>query len=94
MFILDPKGIYLFNTDLVERFAIVDKSDAVLIVASYSGSPVTVARYGSTKEAREAMSEITRSLMDGKPYHSMPLSALLNEEQKIYDKRVKRRGGS
>jgi hypothetical protein len=69
MFISNGAGNELINTALVERFRIVEKPDACLIVASYGQDcdPVTAARYGTLKEAQEALRELFAEI-EGMPH--------------------------
>lgn len=57
VYILNGTELEIVNSDFVERFCVVRKDDATLIVASYSSarSPVTLARYAGVGEAKAAL---------------------------------------
>lgn len=97
MYILNGAEMEVVNTDFVERFCVVRKDDATLIVASYSSarSPVTLARYASVGEARAALRTLFYDLAGGgKQAFEMPESSLYGAEHVCHDARKKRRGGS
>lgn len=64
MFFINGNGNELINSDYVERFCIVPKPDAVLIVASYGSErmPVTLARYPNEKTAQSALLNLCQEL--------------------------------
>ncbi len=69
MFILSGNGMELVNTAYVERFCIVRKDDATLIVASYSQSrAVTLGRYAHEYAARDALARLHLALSDNAPF--------------------------
>lgn len=96
MYIMDAMQSTILNSDFVERFLVVDKGDAVLIIASYSQdrSPVTMGRYKNTKEARDVLCDMFIALHGGQSGYTMPDSTLYFEEHAIKDARAKRKGGS
>lgn len=96
MYILSKSGKEIVNSDFVERFCVTEKSDAMLIVASYSTErqPVTMARYRDSREAEEALRELFRAMAGEQRYFEMPDSVLQYGERQIKDSRVKRKGGS
>lgn len=96
MYILDGRGMQIVNTEFVERFCVVTKPDAALIIASYSQNrePVTLARYKDDKEAKAALMEMLGALAGGQRQFVMPDSLLRHEETIKHDARTKRRGGS
>ena len=56
MYVIDPQGRLAVNAEKVERFHLVQKPDAYLIVASYGRDvqPLTVARYEDREKAHKA----------------------------------------
>ncbi len=56
--------------------------------------PVTMARYGDTREAMHALGQLMEALAGGQTHFDMPESLLFCSQQTIHDKRVKRKGGS
>ena len=96
MYIMTEKCREIINSEFVERFCVVEKEDAVLIVASYNDvrRAVTMARYRDKKEAEWAMGELMGALSGGSTYFYMPDSVLHWEEHIKKDARTKRRGGS
>lgn len=96
MYIVDSHAKQIINSDFVERFCVVEKGDAALIVASYSDvrPPVTMGRYQDAKEAQNAMCQLLSALIGGQAVFHMPDSLLFGEQTRIKDARVKRKGGS
>ncbi len=86
----------IINSEFVERFCLVEKPDAALVVASYRDDrpPVTMARYSRKDEAQDALCELFKALAGGQAYFYMPLSRLTNPDRKVHDARTKRKGGS
>ncbi len=69
MFVLNGNGLELVNTAYVERFCIVLKADAALIVASYSKDrAVTLGRYADEDAARDALTRLHLALSDNAPF--------------------------
>lgn len=97
MFIMTHDNTQIINVDFVERFCIVRKDDAVLIVLSYSaerGSPaVTIGRYATMQAAQGVMDELFSALVDGQTYYVMP-DRRYTEMPRKRDARTKRKGGS
>lgn len=97
MYILNGSGTEIVNSDYVERFCLVQKEDAALIVASYHTDrpPVTLARYADGAEARSALQSLLQELASGcRSAVEMPESTLHAVEPVRRDARTKRRGGS
>lgn len=96
MYILNSYGHEIINSDFVERFCLVEKPDAALIIASYSADrpPVTMGRYQKGKEAEDALCELFTAIAAGQSSFYMPESVLYAGEHIKRDARVKRRGGS
>lgn len=96
MWILTSDGKSIVDSNFVERFCLVEKPDAVLIVASYSAERiVTIGRYADKKEAVSALTDLQINLVGNScsPYIMMD-SILYHGEQWRRDARVARRGGS
>lgn len=88
-------GKQLINSRFVERFCLVEKNDAVLVVASYNDTrpAVTLSRYKNMHEATGILEELMYALSGGQTTFSMPDSSLFHEKI-IKDARTKRKGGS
>ena len=94
MYIMVPTGMQVINSEFVERFCVVEKPDAALVVASYDRSTAgahTLGRYADVREAQEALGEL---LAGGQTCFTLPDSTLYHGERIKKDARVKRRGGS
>ena len=68
MYIMVPTGMQIINSNFVERFCVVEKPDAALVVASYDRSTVgahTLGRYADVREAQEALGELLVALAGG-----------------------------
>lgn len=97
MYIMAGDGKSIIDSSFVERFCIVEKPDACLVVASYSADrAVTMARYANRKEADEAFGELLSGLErdSGTAALEMPDSVLYCGEKRKRDARIKRKGGS
>lgn len=96
MYILNQSQTQIINSEFVERFCVLEKTDAVLILLSYGDerSPVTLARYKDMKEAKEILYDIMLAMSGGQRYYVMQDSRLYAEEHIKKDARVKRKGGS
>ena len=96
MYILAGNKKEIVNAEFVERFCIVTKPDAVLIIASYSDvrPPVTIGKYVNEKESEEVLGDLFGALSGGASYHTMPESTLFALKQWKRDARTKRKGGS
>lgn len=95
MYILNEAKTDVINSEFIERFAIVRKPDATLIVASYGAERcTTIARYADVEEARKALNELFGALATGQMYFDMPESRLYAEQIIKKDARTKRRGSS
>lgn len=86
----------MIRVDGVDRFCLVPKSDAVLIVASYAGveKPVTIAKYEDRDEADRALTALYNAITADTFGFQMPDSRLWSLETEIKDARTKRKGGS
>ena len=67
MFFLNEMGCELINSSYVERFCVVKKPDAALIVASYGEErpPVTLGRYADADEAMTALYRLGQDFNNG-----------------------------
>lgn len=97
MYILTSDGKSILDTSFVERFCIVEKPDAVLIIASYSADRmVTIGKYANRDEADAALAGLYNTLCGNSDYspYSMPDSTLFHGEKWKRDARTTRKGGS
>lgn len=97
MYILTSDHKNIVDSGFIERFCIVEKPDACLIVASYSADrAVTIGRYSDRKETDAAFGSLLNNLAeDGDAYaFTMPDSVLSHGEKWKRDARTKRKGGS
>lgn len=95
MYIMNEAGTEILNSDFVERFCMVKKPDAILIVASYGADRcVTIGRYGDINEAAEVMDNLSGALAVGQAFFDMPISLLFAEQALKKDARTRRKGGS
>lgn len=98
MYIMTNNESQVINSDFVERFVIVEKPDAALIVASYTSAseppPVTIGRYKDRKEAKDALRDMFSALASKFYCYTMTDSVLHFEEHIKKDARTKRKGGS
>lgn len=97
MYVLAGDGKSIIDTDFVERFCIVEKLDACLIVASYSADrAVTIGRYADRKEADAAFGCLFNDLGErgDEGTFTMPNSVRYYGERRKRDARTARKGGS
>lgn len=95
MYILASDGKSIVDSSFCERFCIVEKTDACLIVASYSAERfVTIGRYADRQEADAALGGILSDLSGGSRVFYMPDSTLFHGERRKRDARTVRKGGS
>ena len=98
MFFLNETGCELINSSYVERFCVVKKPDASLIVASYGDvrPPVTIGRYADKSEAMEALANLSQSLNDGYAprMKSSSYGGIENKAENYHGKKEKGHGGS
>ena len=96
MYILNGPKKEIINSDFAERFCIVERDDATLIVASYGDDrrPVTVSKYRDLPEARQVLGDMLAALAGGQASYEMPESSLFYEQRDVRDARTRRRGGS
>lgn len=93
IFTSDQKNI--LDSSFVERFCLVEKPDACLIIASYgSDRAVTIGKYEDKEEAHGVLAEIYTSLSLGEASYTMPDSRLFGSQKWIRDARQRRKGGS
>ena len=89
----------IVNSEYVERFVIVKRDDAVLIVASYGDTRMkTVGRYRNEKEAGAALVNLFRAITKNSEVYFMDWSTGCIETKKpkagYHGKKVKGHGGS
>lgn len=95
MYILTSDTKSIIDSIFVERFCIVEKPDAVLIIASYSADrAVTIGKYENKEEAHSVLADMYTALSEGEINYSMPDSRLFGSQKWIRDARTKRKGGS
>lgn len=96
MYVLNASKTVIHNTDYIERFHMVDKGDAVLIIASqrHGDQPDTLGRYGTVSEARSVLLDLFTALYGGASCFEMPQSVRDAGEIHVKDARTKRKGGS
>ena len=96
MYIMSEDQKQIINADYPERYCLVEKPDAVLVVASYRDDrpPVTLGRYTGQKEARDVMGQMLAALTGGQAYFHMPESRLYDGARPVKDARTQRKGGS
>lgn len=97
MYILTSDAKSIIDTDFVERFCIVEKPDACLIIASYSADrAITIGKYADRNEADSAFLSLLNNLTcENDTYSfSMPDSVLFHGEKWKRDARTTRKGGS
>lgn len=94
MYILTSDGKSIVDSSFVERFCIVEKPDACLVVASYSADcAVTIGRYADRKEADTAFRSLLNNLVgnSGTYAFTMPDSVLYHGEKWERDARTTRK---
>lgn len=95
MYIRTQDSRQIVDSGYVERFCIVIKPDAVLIIASYSENrAVTIGKYADKGEAGDAFDALYYALCNANPSFDMPQSRLFCGEPEKKDARGKRKGGS
>lgn len=95
MYILTSDQKSIVDSGFVERFCLVEKPDACMIVASYSAERmVTIGKYKDRTEADHALFKLYQALGCGDDRLDMPDSELFHGERKKKDARVSRKGGS
>lgn len=95
MFILTSDQKSIIDSCFVQRFCLIEKPDAVLLLASYSADfCVTVGKYADKPEAHAALSALFSALSSGSECFSMPDSRMFGVDCKVHDARTRRKGGS
>lgn len=95
MYILTSDQKSVIDSGYVQRFCLVEKPDATLIIASYSAErAVTIGKYADAEEAHGVLTALYTALSTGEENYSMPDSRLFGEERWKRDSRTKRKGGS
>ena len=97
MLIFNSNGTKLVNSEKVSHYTLSENPDATVIMAGLCNpgcQPVSLERYGSYAEAKDALEELATALTNGSDLFYMPPSVLRNQEKRVRDARVRRRGGS
>lgn len=96
MLIMAAAGVQIVESDILKRYMISAKDDAVLIfgVCDDTSKPITLGRYADMGEAKSALTNLLYALAGGQAYYFMPDSRLFHEQETKHDARTKRRGGS
>lgn len=95
MYIMTSDRKSIIDASFVERFCLVEKPDAVLIIASYSAErAVTIGKYADREECYGVISSLYNALANDDITFYMPDSRLFGEEHIKHDARTKRKGGS
>lgn len=95
MFIRTQDAKQIIDSSYVERFCVVVRPDAVLIIASYSEDrAVTIGKYADKNEADDAFSDLFYALCNDNQQFEMPESRLFVGERKKKDARTRRKGAS
>ena len=96
MYILNQTQSVIHDAEYIERFHLVQKPDAVLIIASlrHEQQPDTLGRYADMTEARAVLLSLFIALQGSGTGFEMPPSVRNMGERTINDHRTKRRGGS
>lgn len=95
MYILTSDGKSIVDTSFVERFCMVEKPDAYLIIASYNAErAVTIGKYAGKDEAFGVITNLFNELASESMSYTMPDSPLFGGETWKRDSRTRRRGGS
>lgn len=96
MYIMDQQEKVIHNTDFIQRFHIVEKSDAWLIISSieHDKTPDTLGRYFTEAEAKSVLEQLFKALTNEDKFFEMPRSFNQDTYERKRDARVKRKGGS
>lgn len=95
IYILSSDQKNVIDSSFVQRFCIVRKPDATLIIASYGVDyTVTIGKYAEAEEAYHVLATLYSGLSSGAESYSMPDSRMFGEERWKRDARTKRKGGS
>lgn len=96
MYVISSDGMRIYNITNFHRIIISNKNDASLVsvIMENESNPLTLGRYKNHKEAKEALNELLKALVDEWIYFTMPDSLLYHEEKIDTKARVKRRGSS
>ena len=99
MWFMNRNESEIVNSEYVERFVIVKRDDAVLIVASYGETRMkTLGRYRNEEEAGTALLNLFRAISENSEFYFMDSSTGCIEIKKpkagYHGKKVKGHGGS
>lgn len=96
MYIKDQQEYVIHDARFIQRFHIVKKPDAWLIISSieHDRTPDTLGRYFTEAEAKEVLEQLFKALINGDSSFEMPRSLNQDTYERKKDARVKRKGGS
>lgn len=100
MFFMNGARTEIINTDFVERFLLVEKEDACLVIASYARgdeTPVTLGRYTTKAEARDALYELLDAISNDSyemPENTGTYKPMSDRINRYHGKKTKGHGGS
>lgn len=96
MYIVSANQSQVVDSTFVERFVLVDKSDAVILAASYNDTrmPVTLTKFRTMSEAHNTLLDLANALGGGQTVYHLQDYLADGTESRKRDARVKRRGGS
>lgn len=96
MLIMVAAGTQFVESDILKRYMVSAKDDAVLIagICDDISKPITLGRYADMEEAKTTLMNLLYALAGGQAYYFMPDSRLFYEQEKKHDARTKRKGGS
>ena len=94
---MDYKKSTIHDTAFIQRFVIAAKPGNVWLVCAALGCNdplITLGRYYSKDIANDVFMQLFTALHCGDSHFEMPTIDDENEERRVHDARVKRRGGS
>lgn len=96
MYIKDQQEYVIHDTKFIQRFHIVKKTDAWLIISSieHDKTPDTLGRYFTEAEAKDVLDQLLKALINGDNLFEMPRSLNQDTYERKKDARTKRKGGS
>lgn len=96
MYIIDASKQVIHNSEFIQRFHIVKKPDAWLIISSVEHDKMadTLGRYFSEAEAKDVLEQLLKALVTEEKAFEMPRSLNQDTYERKRDARTKRKGGS
>ena len=96
MYIKDQQEYVIHDAKFIQRFHIVKKPDAWLIISSieHDKTPDTLGRYFTEAEAKSVLEELLKALINDERFFEMPKSFNQDIYERKRDARIKRKGGS